>query len=100
MNTETLRSDWTEFNSKIKARFGKLTDESIESLKGNVDLLSAKLQSVYGYAKEQADKECAGFKATIHAATEPEKKPVAESERKPSVEDTKTPIGQEAKKVA
>ncbi len=52
--------------SKIKARFGKLSDESIESLKGNLEPLSSKLQSAYGYAREQADKESAGFKTSLH----------------------------------
>lgn len=100
MNTETIKSDWTKIKGKIKERFGKLTDESIESLKGNLDLLSAKLQSVYGYAKEQADREYSGFKASLHAATEPGKKPVMESERKPVVEETKAPLNKESKKVA
>jgi uncharacterized protein YjbJ (UPF0337 family) len=75
MNTEVTKSDWTEIKTKIKARFDKLTDEHLEAMHENVDRLSAKLQSVYGYAKEHADKEIASFKASLHAATEPEKKP-------------------------
>lgn len=83
MHTESTSKDWNEMKGKIKARFGKLTDESIESLKDNLGLLSEKLQHVYGYAKEKADAEYAGFKAKLHAATEPEKKRVVE-ETKPA----------------
>lgn len=59
-------TDWTILKGKIKTRFGKLSEDSIESMKGNLDLLSDKLQSTYGYAKDQADKEFSSFKATIH----------------------------------
>ncbi len=73
MNTETIKSDWTDMKSKIKARFGKLTDETIESLKGNLEPLSGKLQSAYGYAKEQADKEIVGFKSSLSSSPATEK---------------------------
>jgi len=65
MNTETIKNDWNETKSKMKARFGKLTDDTIESLKGNLDGLSSKLQSAYSYPKDQADKESMSFKSTL-----------------------------------
>jgi uncharacterized protein YjbJ (UPF0337 family) len=74
MNIDTIKSDWSEIRGKIKSRFGKLSDESIDALKDNMELLSSKLQSGYGYAKEHADKEFEGFKASLHSATEPSKK--------------------------
>ena len=86
MNTSNNSSDWTEMRAKIKARFGKLTDDSVDSLKGNLDQLASKLQSVYGYAKEQADREFASFKASIHAATEPVLKVVTPEPAKVPVE--------------
>lgn len=64
-STENKKTDWTHLRSQIKARFGKLTDESIDSAKENLDLLTLKLQSAYGYAREQAEKELSGFKATL-----------------------------------
>lgn len=78
-----IKDDWTEMKSKIKTRWGKFTDESLESLKGNMDQLSGKLQQLYGYAKEQADREYTEFKAGLHAATEPAKKPAVEEMKTP-----------------
>ncbi len=78
---DAIKDDWTEIKGKIKAKFEKLSDETIDSMKGNLDLLSAKLQSAYGYAREQADKEFQTFKATLHQATEP-LKPVLSEVRK------------------
>jgi uncharacterized protein YjbJ (UPF0337 family) len=89
MYNESTKSDWNEIKGKLKGRFGKLTDETIESMKGSLDTLSAKLQSAYGYAKEQADKEYSSFKATLHTATEPEKKSVVEENRTPTTEGSK-----------
>lgn len=65
----------TEINTQIKNRFSKLSDESIASLKGNLDLLVAKLQTGYGYAKEQAEKELASFKASLEEK-ETQRKPL------------------------
>ncbi|MBP7845733.1 MAG: general stress protein CsbD [Proteobacteria bacterium] len=75
MDNNNLRKDWSEVKTKLKARFGKLTDETIDSLKGNLDTLSSKLQSTYGYAKEQADKEFAGFKDSLDVANNDMKNP-------------------------
>ena len=52
---------WVELKKKIKDSFGKLSETDIESLKGNIDNLSAKLQKTYGYAKEEADKKLTEF---------------------------------------
>ena len=71
MNIDTTKRDWTDVKDKIKARFGKLTDESVDSVKENLDLLTGKLQTAYGYAKEQAEKEVKTFKASLHEATKP-----------------------------
>ncbi|MBP6218086.1 MAG: hypothetical protein KA436_05835 [Oligoflexales bacterium] len=71
---EAVKSDWTETRGKIKAKFGRLSDEAIDSLKGNLDLLSAKLQSVYGYAKEKADSELVALKGSMRTAAVPMKK--------------------------
>ncbi len=49
----------------VKARFSELPDETIDSLRGNLDRLSAKLQSTYGYEKERADRELADVKASL-----------------------------------
>jgi uncharacterized protein YjbJ (UPF0337 family) len=75
MNTETntkesLKCDWNDTKSAIKTRFQKLTDANVEAVKENLDLLSGQLQKVYGYAKEQAEKEFASFKQSLKTKSE------------------------------
>lgn len=65
MNMAETISEWKRTKIMVKARFAKLSDESIESLRGNLDRLSATLQKTYGFAKERADQELADVKASL-----------------------------------
>lgn len=101
MNTsmENTKSDWTELSGKVKTQFGKLSSEAIESLKGNLDGLSSKIQTAYGYAKDKADKEVSTFKASLHGADQ-DRKPAAVLESRSGDEAKKTSSSPEATKVA
>ncbi len=55
------KNDWEETKSKIKAKFGKLSDSDIEGLKGHMDQLPVKIQKVYQYDKVKAEEESKAF---------------------------------------
>lgn len=57
MNTEQLKGHWNEFKGKVKEQFGKLTDDDLQVINGEVDQLVGKMQQYYGLSKEQAKKE-------------------------------------------
>lgn len=57
--------EWTMVKSKLKERFSKLTDDSIDSMKNDLSHLTGKLQSAYGYGKEKAESECTSFKTSL-----------------------------------
>jgi uncharacterized protein YjbJ (UPF0337 family) len=61
MNKAILKGKWTELEGKVKTQWGKLTDNDITTINGNYDQLEGKLQQLYGYKKEQANKEIASF---------------------------------------
>ena len=65
MNKDTAQGNWTELKGKIKAQWGKLTDNDLKEVEGNMEKLVGKLQKNYGYAKEQADTEYKNFKAAL-----------------------------------
>ena len=56
---------WTSVTNKIKHKWKKFEDSDIESMKGNLDMLSDKLQSLYSYPKTKADSEMKEFRATL-----------------------------------
>ena len=65
MNKEQASGTWKKVKGEIKGKWGKLTDDEIESLKGNLDELVGLLQNAYGYAKEKAEQEYEDFKNSL-----------------------------------
>ena len=55
------KNDWKQTKGKIKEKFGKLSDSDIDSLNGHMDQLSSKVEKVYQYDKEKAQRECKAF---------------------------------------
>ncbi len=66
MNKEIVDGKWTELKGKIRERWGKLTDDDVESFRGNMDQISGKIQQTYGYAKDRAEKEYADFQVFLN----------------------------------
>ncbi len=75
MNNTPASLAWNETKSKIKSRFGKLTDSSIEAARENLDLLAEKIQSAYGYAKAHAEREVTKLRVSLIAVV-PEPVPI------------------------
>ena len=55
------KNDWKETKSKIKAKFGKLSDSDIDGLNGYMDQLPKKVQKAYQYDEGTAEQECKTF---------------------------------------
>lgn len=62
MTTDKATTEWSELKGKIKTKWSKLIDTDIDGFKGNLDLISAKIQKAYGYTKDVADQEYKDFK--------------------------------------
>lgn len=57
MNSDTLHGKWMQLRGEAKRQWGKLTDDDLQVIDGNVDKLVGKLQERYGYSKEEAQRE-------------------------------------------
>ncbi len=57
MNPEMLKGKWTEIKGTLRQRWGKLTDSDYDQIAGDQQKLVGRLQKVYGYNKEQAERE-------------------------------------------
>lgn len=71
MNTSTAEGTWKDIKGKIRAKFGKLTDDDVEGFKGNMDQMVGKIQKVYGYAKDRAEQEYNELKASFTHSVNP-----------------------------
>jgi len=57
MNSDIFTGKWKQMHGQAKIWWGKLTDDDLEKVNGNVDKLTGLLQEKYGYTKQQAEEE-------------------------------------------
>lgn len=72
MDKELLKSKWPQLKGKVKQKWSKLTDADIARMSGTWDELLAKLQEVYSWKAEEAEKELKQF-LVAQASTSKEK---------------------------
>jgi uncharacterized protein YjbJ (UPF0337 family) len=57
MNRDTLKGQWMQLKGKIRQQWGKLTDDEVDQLQGNAEVLIGKIQERYGYERAKAEQE-------------------------------------------
>ena len=57
MNWDQLEGKWKQFTGSARERWGKLTDDDLDAIRGRREILVGRLQERYGMAREQADRE-------------------------------------------
>ena len=60
-NQDVLAGKWKQARGKVKQWWGKLTDNDLDRISGQIDQLVGTVQERYGYTREQAEKEVAKF---------------------------------------
>ncbi len=61
MNWDQIKGNWTQFQGKVKEKWGKLTDDDLKVIAGKRDQLAGTIQKRYGYEKDQAERELDEF---------------------------------------
>lgn len=56
MNSDTLKGQWKQLRGKVKAQWGRLTDDELDVIDGNMDVLAGKLQEKYGMRRDALEK--------------------------------------------
>jgi uncharacterized protein YjbJ (UPF0337 family) len=57
MNTDTLKGQWTQLKGHLQRQWGKLTNDDLDQIEGNRDILIGKLQERYGHRREEAERD-------------------------------------------
>jgi uncharacterized protein YjbJ (UPF0337 family) len=57
MNQDMIKGKWTEIKGSLRQKWGKLTDSDYDQIAGDQQKLVGRLQKLYGYNKEQAERE-------------------------------------------
>lgn len=61
MNWDTVEGNWKQFKGKVKAQWGKLTDDHLDVIAGKRDELLGKIQEAYGITKDEAEQQIKRF---------------------------------------
>ncbi|KKO49916.1 general stress protein CsbD [Arsukibacterium sp. MJ3] len=57
MNSDIAEGKWRQLKGSVKAKWGKLTDDDIQQVDGNLDKFIGKMQERYGMSRDEAEKE-------------------------------------------
>ena len=57
MNWDQIEGKWKQLTGSARERWGKLTNDDIQTLTGQKDQLVGKIQERYGIAKAEAEKQ-------------------------------------------
>lgn len=65
MNWDQIQGNWMQFKGKVKAKWGDLTDDEIDTIDGRREELVGKVQKAYGIAKEEAERQVSDFERSL-----------------------------------
>jgi uncharacterized protein YjbJ (UPF0337 family) len=54
MNNDIIKSNWKQASGSLKSTWGKLTDDDLQEIDGNLEKFQGKMQEKYGMAKDDA----------------------------------------------
>lgn len=61
MNWDIVEGNWKQFKGKVKARWGKLTDDHLDAIAGKRDVLAGKIQEAHGVTRDEAERQIKDF---------------------------------------
>lgn len=61
MNWEMIEGNWKQFKGHVKEKWGKLTDDNLDTIAGKRDRLAGKIEETYGITKDQAEQQVKAF---------------------------------------
>jgi uncharacterized protein YjbJ (UPF0337 family) len=68
MNWDQLRGTWSQLKGKAKEKWGRLTDNDLEVIRGKREQLLGKLRELYGIAKAEAQRQVTQFERSAGSA--------------------------------
>lgn len=57
MNWDRVEGNWMQLRGKVQEKWGKLTKDDLDVIRGKRDQLLGKIQERYGVARDDAEKQ-------------------------------------------
>ena len=51
INSDVLKGKWQQLKGEARIQWGRLTDDDLDQIQGNIEKLAGKLQERYGYER-------------------------------------------------
>jgi len=61
MNWDVIEGNWKQFKGLVQEKWGKLTDDNLDTIAGKRDQLAGRTQETYGITKDQAEVQVKAF---------------------------------------
>jgi uncharacterized protein YjbJ (UPF0337 family) len=58
---DRIEGGWKQVKGQVKEKWGKLTDDDLDVVRGKRDQLAGKIQERYGIAKDEVEKQICEF---------------------------------------
>lgn len=65
MNWDQVQGQWHTVKAKVRQKWGKLTDDDLEQIRGRREELLSRLQTRYGSKREELEKNVDEFMRTL-----------------------------------
>lgn len=56
MNEDILKGKWQQIKGNVKAQWGKLTNDDLDRIAGEKEILVGRVQELYGESRDQVEK--------------------------------------------
>jgi len=73
MNWDQLEGKWKQMKGSVRSRWGKLTDDDLETISGKKDQLIGRIQERYGIHKDEAERQVDDWNQTLGEENEAER---------------------------
>ena len=65
MNWDRVKGNWKQLKGRVRAGWGKLTDDHLATMAGRRDICAGRLQEAYGIGREKAGRSARATVKTI-----------------------------------
>jgi uncharacterized protein YjbJ (UPF0337 family) len=57
MNRDIIEGNWKQVKGRIKSRWGRLTDDDLDQIEGDYEMLCGRIQKAYGLSRKEAEQK-------------------------------------------
>lgn len=65
MDWNRIQGNWKQLKGKVKAQWGHLTDDQIDTIDGRREELLGRIQEAYGVGKDEAERQVRDFERSL-----------------------------------